>query len=259
MSTKKEPFYFDFDIKSRVPLSLDQYESFFCDANDQHTIVAEASTRYLQSKVAVSEIVRYAPSAKFVVMLRNPVDMAYALHSQALATGGETVADFWQAWQLQEIRARGLEIPAGCPDKQLLQYSDICSTGDQLERVYKTVGSGKVHVIFLDDMERSPEAEYSNLLSFLELPEDNFTDFRVYNKAKKARYQHVQRLLKRAADVKIALGIKWRPGISRLNRIEQERPKLDQNTRRLLQEHFLPQIEKIEELISRDLHHWKAG
>lgn len=257
MSPRKEPFYFDFDDCARQPLSLEEYEALFVEADDRHLAVGEASTRYLQSEVAVSEILNYSPDALFVVMIRNPVEMAYALHGQAVSSGGEPVKDFEKAWLLQDDRARGLHLPPDAREPKRFQYGQICKIGDQLERLYSEVSGERVHVVVLDDMKWNPRQEYLAVLKFLGVPDDGRVVFPVYNTARRARSHLLQRVLKIGADAKIALGIRWRPGLSRLNRRSQPRPPLSDAMRERLQRYFAPQINKIEALSGLDLSAWR--
>lgn len=97
---KKEPHYFNTDGMQTVK-TLDEYERLFESATDTHRVVAEGSTHYLYSSVAVPHILKYNPDAKFIVCLRNPVEMAPSLHSERLSWGRETVKSFEKAWDMQ--------------------------------------------------------------------------------------------------------------------------------------------------------------
>ncbi len=93
MPEVKEPHFFNTDERQGVE-SLPAYESLFDKAGPRHVAVGEASVWYLYSSVAVASILRYRPDARFIVMLRNPVEMAPALHAEMLLGGHESVRDF---------------------------------------------------------------------------------------------------------------------------------------------------------------------
>ena len=93
MSPAKEPHFFNTDDKRSIT-SRDSYEALFRDAHADHAAVGEASVWYLYSAEAVKNIKDYAPDAKFIVMLRNPIDMAPALHEELIFTGFEDVEEF---------------------------------------------------------------------------------------------------------------------------------------------------------------------
>ena len=91
----KEPHFFDLDTSKRLKLDLQTYLSLFAKARPElHIAVGEGSTGYLFSKVAVSEILKFNPDSKFIVMLRNPVDLVQAWHSEMYFEGVENIRDF---------------------------------------------------------------------------------------------------------------------------------------------------------------------
>ena len=86
MSHLKEPNFFNSDDNLGIS-GLTEYEALFRDARVSHTAVGEASVWYLSSPVAVQNILRFEPEARFIVLLRNPIEMAVAMHSQMLIGG----------------------------------------------------------------------------------------------------------------------------------------------------------------------------
>ncbi|MFO7878451.1 MAG: sulfotransferase, partial [Bacteroidales bacterium] len=106
-SYPKEPNYFNTDFSKKQRMFTDEtlyLNQCFHKAADKN-IAGEGSVWYLYSKEAVPNILKFQPDAKFIVMLRNPVDVAYAMHSTHLRNKvNENVDDFKKAWDLQEIR-----------------------------------------------------------------------------------------------------------------------------------------------------------
>jgi len=99
----KEPHFFDLDSCKCFKFSLETYMSLFSRADPEiHKAVGEASTGYLFSKVAVPEILKFNPNARFVVLLRNPIELVQSLHSEMCFEGIETVREFETAWRLEE-------------------------------------------------------------------------------------------------------------------------------------------------------------
>ena len=117
LSDPKEPQYFCKDLKwygNPVKSDEDYLRRFFPGLEGSPAaIVGEASSLYLYSKVAVPNILSFQPEAKFIVMLRNPVEMAYSLHSMLCFQGEEDEKDFLKAWHLQDQRRAGRFIPDG--------------------------------------------------------------------------------------------------------------------------------------------------
>jgi Sulfotransferase domain len=111
VSPNKEPNFFNTHDGPRLYTS-DQYEALFRGANDEHVAVGEASALYLSSSEAVINIMRYKPDARFIVMVRNPAEMAPSYHAELVLHGAENVKDFVTAWHLQESRRLGRNLPA---------------------------------------------------------------------------------------------------------------------------------------------------
>ena len=135
VSPVKEPFYFNTDDQARVRFSFREYEALFAGAGAEHVAVGEASTWYLHSAVAVTAILNYSDRPKFIVMVRNPVEMAYSLHEQEIFSGQENEPIFRKAWSLQGQREKGRSIPKGCIEPKRLQYGWELSLGTHLQRV----------------------------------------------------------------------------------------------------------------------------
>lgn len=150
MSTPKEPRYFNTDYAAPGrPRSLEKYEQLFAKATPKHKAVAEATTGYLRSEKAVAAILKYAPSACFIVCLRNPIEMVQSVHAQLVKMGTETEVKFERAWHLQEVRRLGGCIPWICHDKKVLMYGENCLLGQQMKRLFQHVSLEQVLVIFL--------------------------------------------------------------------------------------------------------------
>src|SRR5216683_1662449 len=125
----KEPHFFNTDMTFRNVRSEAQYEACFRDAGQQHAAIGEGSVFYLYSDVAIPNIIAEIPDARFIAMVRNPLEMASSLHTQLRYNGDENVADFGAAWRLQPERAAGNALPRFCRDASILLYGKVCSLG----------------------------------------------------------------------------------------------------------------------------------
>src|SRR3990167_9603139 len=76
-SFPKEVNFFSSDIYSSTLCSdISSYLKLFSNSEEIHLAVGEGSVFYLASNCAVPSILQFNPQAKFIVMVRNPVDMA---------------------------------------------------------------------------------------------------------------------------------------------------------------------------------------
>jgi len=260
MSPSKEPHYFSTDRKwIRIP-SLGLYERQFRRASEQHIAVGEASVWYLYSRVAVPNILQYSPDAKFVVMLRNPVEMVPSLHAQMLYSANEDVSDLRQAWILQEKRRNGEAIPRWCREPSHLQYSSACKLGEMVERLLKLVPRERVLFVVLDDVKASPREEYLRVLEFLGVPDDHRVEFPVLNPAKRLRSLPVKALMRLTTKAKRLFHIYGGLGIltwlNRWNTVTSAKQPVDPEFRHILQSHFAFDIQKLERFLGRDFSMW---
>jgi Sulfotransferase family len=277
-STPKELNYFNQDTPAsyrrraqggKLIESDDQYLEFFRGARADHRIVAEGSVWYLSSRVALESIARFRPEARVVVMLRNPVDMAFSLHAEEVASFNEDISDFPTAWGLQEARARGRSVPRLCLAPSHLQYRDACSLGTQLERAFATFGRSQCKAILFDDFAAEPATAWAGLPEFLGLEPDGRTDFPRINERRAHRIALLSLallvrppfwLLRTAASLKRVIGLESlgiRPFVAKHNVAPPSPVWLDLEFRSRLVSEFLPQIAMLETTLGRDLSHWR--
>lgn len=255
----KEPHFFDTDHRRRIE-SLEEYEQLFGAANEAHKAVGEASVFYLFSSEAVNNIVCYNSASKFIVMLRNPFEMAYSMHRFYLHVGRENVTDFGSAWALDEQRRGGRCIPPRAWDPKRMVYRDLCALGEQVERLLAKVSQDRVHFVFLEDMQRDCRAEYLKVLAFLGVSDDGREHFKTLNAGMSNRFQAVASLSVFIHDIKHKLRIKQGLGIlNNIKRMNARTPAIssaDVELRAEVMDYFRDDVKKLAALTCRDLSHW---
>lgn len=262
MSSAKEPHYYNTDLGNRHTATAEDYLRFFDHVTEGARAVGEASVWYLYSEAAVPNIVSDLPDARFIVMLRNPVEMAPSLHEQQVVNATEDVGDFEAAWRLQNQRAAGRALPALCEDQRLLLYGPVCRLGEQLQRLYTHVPRDRVLTLLLDDVKADPRGVYLRVLEFLQLQDDGRSEFSVANAAKSRRWPFLRRMMVSAARCRTALGLpRFDTGLyRRLDRLNlQYRPRLpiSVDLRRELIEYFHGDVQLLASLLDRDLAAWQ--
>jgi hypothetical protein len=255
----KEPHFFNTDDKQAVT-TWEAYESLFAAASEHHQAIGEASVWYLSSAVAVTNILKYQPRSRFIVMLRNPVEMAPALHAEMLLSGHENVDDFHTAWDLQEDRRQGRHLPPLTWARRRLLYGEVCSLGAQLQRLHASVPADRILTILLDDMAADPRREYLRTLRFLGVEDDGRASFRVHNRARTLRWPTLTKTLFVISQIKSRLGINLHLGVwdrvSSVNIVESPRQPLSSDTTDMLRQYFAPDVALLSTLLGRDLQHW---
>ena len=140
-----------------------------------HQAVGDGSVSYLYAPDAIRRVLEFDPRAKFIVLVRNPVEMMRSYHSRMLFQLDEDEEDFARAWDLQANRAAGRDIPKRCRDARLLQYGHLGKLGMHLERLFEVAGRERCHVIVFDDFVEDPRAVYLRALEFLGVDDDGQT------------------------------------------------------------------------------------
>jgi hypothetical protein len=262
MCTPKEPCYFDKDLPwPDSPRSETEYMRLFEPANGGHLIVGEASTNYLYSQVAVRNILGFNPEARFIAMVRNPIDMAMSLHSYSLQELTEDVEDFEAAWRLQDERRQGRRLPTVNYQPDFVLYGPFCRLGEQLQRLYGQVERSRVHVVVFDDLCADAAGVYRETLAFLGLQDDGRKVYPTRNVTGVPRFKAVHRLLASLLALRQSLplprlGLDVFSRLKRLNVAAGARKGISADFRRELSEYFRSDVELLSALIERDLTSW---
>lgn len=270
MPAVKEPHFFSSDLVTYHKVkSMEEYRELFRGSTAQHLRVGEASASYLLSSVALANIREFNPDSKIIAMFRNPVDLVYSFHSQLLFWSEETVEDFETAWRLQERRSQGLDLPRTCREPFWLQYRRIGLFGTQVERMLSVFPAKQVKMILFEDLAASTQRVYSEVLEFLELPQDNRTEFPRVNENKRAKFTWLRNFVRKPPPtlkkgyraLKRRLGKEkvgfFRDALLDLNTLKQTRPPLSPAFRAELVQTFQEEVARLSRILGRDLSHWK--
>lgn len=219
------------------------------------------------SDVACERIYEFNPNAKILVMLRNPVDVVNAWHSEMLYAGEESVANVEAAWYLQESRLRGENLPRLSTRPLLLQYSKVRLLGCTLKRYLDRFGSCNVMWIVYDDFYQDPRHEYIRLLEFLGLPVIIPEKFPIINARRQFRFKlpgQILRYTRQKYRLQINAGMRRlgfrRTGImqliDRINTKSYSGAVVPDQLKNALKVEFREDVQLLESLIERDLSHW---
>lgn len=289
-SLVKEPHYFAQNDLSGLAADrfgevvreqyLARYFTHRCD--DQ--LLAEGSVSYLYAAERMEAIVRSWPDARFIIAVRDPLEMLPSLHRRLLYTGDETVGDFDRAWDLMEARSQGRRVPRTCIDPRMLQYAEIGRLGSYVERFFAAVGRERCQVVVFDDLAADPADVYRRMIGFLGLTPHVRRDYAPRRRSAGFKNGWLQRLLKRPpiATRAVLAGEMFRRRVAPIDR--QERPSallravfggrkrlLSWNRQltptprpsaamqRKIHEALAGEVELLSELIGRDLSHWLGG
>jgi hypothetical protein len=267
MPTWKEPHYFGFD-HTRVNyagMSAETYHNLFQNVGTARCM-GEASTSYLHSSTAASEIKAFSPSARILILLRSPVDVMQAYHGANLFAGFEFLADFEEALAAEADRKRGLRWPThGKGILETLFYREIVAYPVQIERYWRTFGKERVEVIIHDDYRSDPNGTYARVFSFLDIDRSYRPAVGTVNASRTHRSRLLQRALRhpptairRLSRLLTSESVRRRlvRAVERINVRHSQRPPLRPELRASLQREVLPSIERLSAMLGRDLTGW---
>ena len=274
---RKELHFFGTDLDyNHPPRTLDNYLAHFRDARPGQ-IVGEASTWYLASRDAAAEIHDFAPQAKILMMLREPVSWLHSLHSHMVFAAYEDIPDFAEALAAEDDRAAGRRplpphsIPAGG-----VLYRSLVRYRDQVQRYFDAFGRDNVHVVIFDDFKADHVRVLDEVLAFLgarvDFPERaallEGKSRRARNANRVQRSRRLHRWLKRPPQRAYLHGLVEPPvpgydrllnGLHRLNLKSAPRAPMPDDLRARLRDEFRPEVEALADLLGRDLSAWTDG
>lgn len=266
----KEPNYFalkdsgvtftgpgDFEAVARGSV-LDEQEYYSLFRNVASKVVKiDASTLYLYSTEAANAIAEVVPSAKHIIILRDPVKRAFSSFMHLVRDGRETEMDFRRA-----LDAEGARIEAGY--EFLWHYKTVGMYAQQVERYINIFGKKNIHIELYEDFVRDPKALLKRLFAFMNVDTAVTinTSLRV-NRSGVPRSKILHRFLRQHSSVKkfIRKGIPkyvWRPIFQRLQTANLKgKTEMDAEVELNLREAFREDIDRLERIIERDLSLWK--
>jgi hypothetical protein len=267
MPAVKELNFFGSDrqLRNTPRLTLEEYLSVFAPARPEVRI-GEASVSYLRSGVAAREIAEFAPGAQAIAMLRDPVEVMHALHTELVFLGSEDLTDFGVALEAEADRREGRRIPPAANNPRAVLYREAVGFGEQLQRYFEALGRERVHVVIFDDFKADTAAAVRDTFQFLGVDDAFQPTLEVVNPAKVARLRVVQRLLSSPPGWlrRAVRGVIPRPtrkrlyrGVSRLNARARAREPMAPELRARLVAELTPEIERLEAMLDRDLSAWK--
>jgi hypothetical protein len=285
----KEPHFFArHDLTGlTMPELTDEVEAeylarFFPHSPEDGQLAADCSVSYLYAPEQLEPILRLWPDSRFVVTLRDPMEMLPSLHKRLVFLGDETLTRFKDAWAAVADRAAGKRIPRSCVEPRWLRYDQAGRYATYLDRLFATVGRERCLVLLFDDLAADPVGQYRKLTDFLGLRAMERTiDLAPRRESHDVRVAWLQRLLKRppkpvrkymagphyrnrerklngdladsgAFDAIFA----FRKRVLKWNRIPPRREPLPVSVQEEIRRHLKGEIERLQQLIGRDLGHW---
>ncbi|MEQ9423715.1 MAG: sulfotransferase [Cyclobacteriaceae bacterium] len=261
LSPIKEPHFFGSDLSySEFRQKANKYADLFGKTDKK--VVGEASTWYLYSKTAASEIRAYNPQMKIIIMLRNPVNAAFSLHSQALFSRNEVLSNFDDALNVEELRLKGKAIPVCAHRTEALHYTEAYKYSQQISRFAANFKSSQILVIIFEEFINMPHKIMVDVCEFLGVDSKFQFQVGISNSRKKIRNHFIHKMIqkknKRLTKLfPIIIRRQMHNLLKQLNSRKAESYELSESVRNKLQETFIKDIEKTEAILNLKLDDWK--
>lgn len=267
MSPLKEPNFFAEDIvrEFRRVRTLHDYLRCFAGATCEKRL-GEASTTYLASRRAPIAIKAFQPSARVIIMLRDPVELMYSWHTELINDGVETFTRFEEALDADEMQQRdGVVFPGR---RVVPSYRAQATFSASVRRYFESFGRQSVLVVLLDDFRTNPGPACRSVLQFLGVNAGFDLPFPAVNKNQEARNMAVQnfvrtppRWVRRMSHATLPLVARRLTGdcIRWLNTRIGPRPPMSAVLRARLRQQCEPDIQELSVILGRDLKAWIAS
>jgi hypothetical protein len=126
------------------------------------TIAGDCTPSYLYHEAAAERIWKYNPQIKVLIILRNPVERAFAHWNMQRFKGREPL-DFFDAVREEQTRIGG----APPVEARRFAYVDRGFYGRQLARFFKFFPGGQVEVLKFEDFQKKQGETLANIFAFL--------------------------------------------------------------------------------------------
>lgn len=268
VSEPKEPNYFGSLVESFAKSDV-QYVKYCYSNWGKEKMAGEATPLYLACPEAAKRIHGFNAEAKIIIMLRNPVEMMYSLHSEFSFTGSEEEF-FFEALKLEENRLQGISVKTNSKLPYKLAYKKMASFPDQVQRYLSLFGQENVLVLLQEDMHVNTATVYKQALEFLGVDPNFSPDFPRVNANKNIRSKFIRkqlmhppewlrafgRLLIPSQETQHAIRHKMRILNKRINSTVVSRKPIPIELYNQLLAEKLPEIDALSKLLDRDLSHW---
>lgn len=174
---QKEPRFFDahtfYDYKEDYPIKSkkDYLKLFNSDEAKNAKYRVDGSVFNIYSEESIENILELSADAKFVIILREPVDASISMHRQRLTYADtkmrEISENFMECWDKLGNRKEGKGYPQNCRNKFLFRYDLLYSYELYLPYIIQRIKKENLFIGFYDDFIKNPDEFYSNFFNFL--------------------------------------------------------------------------------------------
>jgi hypothetical protein len=162
LGDQQEMHFFDNDELFAGPVDYQLLHQHF-PAVKKGGIAGECTPSYLYHEPAMERIWNYNPKIKLIILLRNPVDRAFAHWNMQRFKGRERL-DFLEAVKAESDRMKQVSTPV---EARRIAYVDRGRYSEQLERVFKLFPREQVKLIKFEEFQDNNREIVDSIFDFL--------------------------------------------------------------------------------------------
>jgi hypothetical protein len=173
----KEPRFYDaeifYDLKEdQQPISQAEYLGLYADAPETSDWRLDSSVFIMYNLPGIDAILAASPNAKFILMVRDPLEASKSMHIQRLKTFythlREVDEDFYKCFDMVKDRAAGDGFPPGCKNRILFQYDRLYSYEKYVPDLQSKLGE-KLLILNYENYRADPSQTHKQIFDFLEV------------------------------------------------------------------------------------------
>ena len=253
--TKLEPHYWSMDLNVKGKMNKKKYFKIF-ENKDSFKYAGEASTWYLYSREAIKNIEQSVCSPKYILLIRNPIELVYSLWQFRLSSCREG-ANFLEAFYNSKNNT------------ELYNYKYVGKISYRLEKLYEFIPQNRILILILDDIKKDPHKQWKKVIQFLGIRNFKINLFAYNtnrvpkNKLTETLYRIFVSFAQKTAKYRIKLGL-YNLGIQGtiknilmdVNPVEVE--SMSYHIHEVLLDEFFSEIERLEKLLNKKFDSWKV-
>lgn len=239
--------------------NLKDYQALYLEANGTEKALGETSPMYLYGKKAPSKIKAHVPDAKLIAILRQPTDRLYSRFLHLCRDGAQPTEHFEDALNRDNI---------------WWERNDLVQEGfyyTHLKRYFERFDRSQIKVFLYEDLRKDPEQLMKDLFAFIGVdPAFRPSLETEYNVSGKPKNPLVDALIG-SNSILIRTAKALAPGVvsklksspaaqKRLTDLRKKNldrtPPSSETRKRFLDEVYGTEIDKLGQLLDRDLSHW---
>lgn len=245
-----------FDLDENYSKGLDWYMSCFSEWRGE-AIIAQTSPLYIYQPDVPARIKEFNPDAKFIFILRNPIDRAYSHYWNSVRFGYENLS-FEQALDQEKER-----IIQNSNFRRTYSYFDRGIYTEQLLRYYELFPRENILILLFEQLKKS-YVDIGNLCGdFLDIDPSQFVyseEKSVRNQAKLPRFRFLQRWISQEyerlsieGELNTPLAVRI---IGKINLKNAKYPPMKEATKLKLLSDYKNEIISLQDLLNINLQHW---